>query len=286
MRRRPVVSALILALLAPAGAAAQAGPAAGTTPAPVYRVYAIRYAVLPGFPLNGLVEGADSTGRIDLAMMVWLLRGPGGRTVLVDAGFHRDSLVKRWKPRSYERPDSAVRKAGVRAEQVTDLVLTHLHWDHADGVDLFPRAHVWVQKAEYEHYTAPGRPGHEGVTAEDAAYLERLKADGRLTLVDGDGREILPGIVVYTGGKHTFESQYLGVRTAQGTTVVASDNVYLYLNLERHAPIAQTLDRASNLAAQARMLELATSPRLIVPGHDPAVFVRFPRPGDGVAEIR
>jgi len=71
-----------------------------------------------------------------------------------------------------------------------------------------------------------------------------------------------------------------------GTVVVASDNVYLYRNLERHAPIAQSLDRASNLAAQARMLELAASPRLVVPGHDSEVFVRFPKPGNGVARIQ
>ncbi len=280
MRRRALPLALAFTFIAAAGAVAQ------TQRAPAYRVFAIEYAVLPGFPLRGLVEGADSTKRIDIAMMVWLLKGPDGRTVLVDAGFHRDSLMQAWKPRSYVRPDSAVLRAGVRPGDVTDLVLTHMHWDHADGADLFPRAHVWVQKAEYEYYTAPGRPGHAGVTAADASFLERLRAEGRLTLIDGDDREILPGVVVYTGGKHTYASQYLGVHTAEGTTVVASDNAYLYLNFERHAPIAQTLDRASNLAAQERMLELATSPRLIVPGHDPAVFVRFPQPGNGVAEIR
>ncbi len=283
MRRRSFVLAPFLALVVPAGVRAQAQPVARP---PAYEVYALQYAVLPGFPLRGLVEGADSGRRVDISMMVWLLKGPGDRNVLVDAGFYRDSLMKSARPRAYVRPDSAVLKVGVRPEQVTDLVLTHLHWDHADGVDLFPRAHVWIQRAEYEHYTAPGRPGHEGVTAEDAAVLERLNGEGRLTLIDGDARLILPGITVYTGGKHTYESQYLAVHTAEGTDVVASDNVYLYLNLERHAPIAQTLDRASNLAAQARMLKLATSPRLIVPGHDPEVFVRFPQPGKGVARIR
>jgi glyoxylase-like metal-dependent hydrolase (beta-lactamase superfamily II) len=62
--------------------------------------------------------------------------------------------------------------------------------------------------------------------------------------------------------------------------------MYLYENLEKHLPIAQTLDAASNLAAQERMLKIAASPRLIVPGHDPAVFERFPTPGNGVARIR
>jgi len=104
-------------------------------------------------------------------------------------------------------------------------------------------------------------------------------------LVEGDDREVLPGIRVYTGGRHTWASQFVGVRTRAGTAVIASDNLYLYENLQRHRPIAQTLDSTSNLAAQARMAGLASAPRLIVPGHDPAVFERFPTPGRGVARI-
>jgi glyoxylase-like metal-dependent hydrolase (beta-lactamase superfamily II) len=116
--------------------------------------------------------------------------------------------------------------------------------------------------------------------------LAKLRAEGRLGLIDGDGREFLPGLTAYTGGKHTYASQYVGVRTAVGTVVVASDNAYLYENLATQTPIAQTLDSASNRRAQQRMLKLAGSPRLVVPGHDPEVFVRFPTPGNGVARIR
>jgi glyoxylase-like metal-dependent hydrolase (beta-lactamase superfamily II) len=250
-----------------------------------YTVDAVRYGTLPSFPVRGLVVGADSARRMDIAVMVWLLRGPG-RTVLVDAGFHRDKFVQRWKPTDYVRPSEAVAAAGVRPEDVTDIVLSHIHWDHMDGVDLFPRARVWLQRAEYEYYVNPdGTARQAGIDPDDAAVLARLHAAGRVTLIDGDGREILPGITVYTGGRHTYASQYAGVRTAAGVVVVASDNAYLYENLERHRPIAQTFDTASNLAAQTRMLGLATSPRLVVPGHDPEVFARFPRPGHGVARI-
>ncbi len=104
-------------------------------------------------------------------------------------------------------------------------------------------------------------------------------------LVDGDAKEIIPGITVYTGGKHTFASQFAGVHTRAGTVVLASDNAYLYENLEKHLAIAQTLDAVSNLAAMDRMATIASSPKLIVPGHDPAVFERFPLPGKGVARI-
>jgi len=67
--------------------------------------------------------------------------------------------------------------------------------------------------------------------------------------------------------------------------VLASDNMYLYENLETHQPVAQTLDAASNLRTQDRMRSLASDPKLVIPGHDPAVFERFPRIADRIVRI-
>ena len=111
--------------------------------------------------------------------------------------------------------------------------------------------------------------------------LVRINTQGRLRFVDGDDEEPVPGIRCYTGGKHTWTSQYVGVQTAAGTVVFASDNMYLYENLDSRAPIAQTLDAASNLGAQERIRTIAAEPKLIVPGHDPAVFERYPRIAEG-----
>jgi glyoxylase-like metal-dependent hydrolase (beta-lactamase superfamily II) len=248
---------------------------------PDYEVYAIRYGTLKQFPVASLVQGADPARKMDIAMMVWLVRG-GGHNILVDSGFYRDNLVKRWKPADYIRPDEAVVRAGVKAKDITDVIITHAHWDHAGGVDLFPNAQIWIQKDEFVYYEA--RAGKEGVTAEDIDALKRARSAGRLHLVDGE-REILPGVRVYTGGKHTYASQYVSVPTKAGPVVLASDNVYLYENLDKHVPIAQTLDAASNLAAQDRMKSIVRDVKLIVPGHDPAVLNRFPRFADGVVRI-
>jgi glyoxylase-like metal-dependent hydrolase (beta-lactamase superfamily II) len=174
----------------------------------------------------------------------------------------------------------------ITPEEITDVVVTHMHWDHADGVDLFPKARVWIQREEYDYYTRKARePGGDQNSSIPAfvVALVNLNKLGRVHLVDGDAKEIIPGVTVYTGGRHTFASQYVGVNTKAGRLVIASDNLYLYENLDKHVPIAQTFDAKSNLAAQDRMKQLATSPRLIIPGHDPAVFVRFPKPGNGVA---
>ena len=251
-----------------------------------WQVHAIRYATIPAFPVSALVAGADSTRKLDIAMMFWLLQGPEGRRVLVDAGFYRQKFLDSWKLAEFVRPSDALARFGVPPDSVTDVIVSHVHWDHLDGADLFPNARIWIQREEYEYYVGPdGIPAHAAIDSLDAAMLASLMKAGRVTLVEGDGREIIPGITVYTGGKHTFASQYAGVRVVKGTAVIASDNMYLYENLERHAPIAQTLDAASNLAAQDRMKRIASARRLIVPGHDPAVFKRFRSVAPGVVSI-
>jgi glyoxylase-like metal-dependent hydrolase (beta-lactamase superfamily II) len=246
----------------------------------LYQVFAIRYATLPQFPVASLVQGAEEGRKMDIAMMVWLVRG-NGRNILVDSGFYRDDLVKRWKPADYVRPDEAVRRAGVKPEDITDVIITHAHWDHADGADLFPNARIWIQRDEFDYYAT--RAGKAGVTVDDMKFFTETGRK-RVFLVDGD-REIIPGIRVYIGGKHTYQSQYVTATTKDGPLVLASDNVYLYENLEKHAPIAQTLDAKSNLAAQDKMKTLVRDPSLIIPGHDPAVLTRFSRVTNGVVQI-
>jgi glyoxylase-like metal-dependent hydrolase (beta-lactamase superfamily II) len=177
---------------------------------------------------------------------------PRGRTVLVDAGFYRQEVLKYFGVTDFTRPDKALERLGIKPDEVTDVILTHMHSDHVDGADLFPMAQIWIQKEEYAHYAEKtGRPGG-GLPGSEPEYIRalvRLHTLGRVHLVDGDAREIIPGVTVYTGGKHTFASQYVGVNTKAGTVVIASDNVYTYENLEKHVPITATLDAKSNLAA-------------------------------------
>lgn len=282
MRHPP---ARIVASVALACALVSCALAARTAPGDT-EVYAVRYGTLRNFPVAELVAGADTARRMDVALMVWLIRRPDGRNVLVDAGFHREKFMTRWKPADYQRPSDAIRALGLAPEDITDVIVSHVHWDHMDGADLFPNARIWIQRAEYEHHVSDaGTVRDRAVDSLDAVMIAALRRDGRVQLVGGDSVEVIPGIRVYTGGRHTFASQYVGVATARGTVVLASDNAYLYENLERRRPIAQTLDSLSNLAAQDRMHVLASESRLIVPGHDPLVFARFPRPGGGVARI-
>jgi glyoxylase-like metal-dependent hydrolase (beta-lactamase superfamily II) len=253
-----------------------------------YEIYAIRYAALPDFPVSDLVAGAEPGRKLDIAMMIWLVRG-NGRDILVDSGFYHDRFFKDWQVRDFTKPSDTLSRLGVKPEDITDIIITHMHWDHADGMDLFPNARIWIQKDELQYYAGQAwqsKGTHGGIDEEDVLALVKLNTQGRVGLVDGDAQQIIPGVTCYTGGKHTFQSQCVGVQTAAGTVVLASDNMYLYENLERHVPIAATLDAASNLRAQDRMKQIAARPELIVPGRDPAVFAKFPNPMPGVAKIQ
>jgi glyoxylase-like metal-dependent hydrolase (beta-lactamase superfamily II) len=287
MPSRVAVALGVLVVMAGAVAILQAGRQASAPGAPTYEVFAVRYGTIPDFPVSSLVAGADRARRLDIPLAVWVLRNRD-RVVLVDTGFIRDDLVARWKVRDFVRPSAAIAGLGLAPDQVTDIVLTHMHWDHAGGTTLFPKARVWIQKAEYAYYTGDAWQqggAHGGIEADDVLALVRLNTGGRLRLVDGDNQPILPGITCRTGGRHTYASQYLVVASAAGRVVVASDNVYLYENLEKHVPIAGSLDAVSNLATQDRMRTEAADLRLIVPGHDPAVFTRFQIVAPGIVRI-
>jgi len=249
---------------------------------PEYSIRAIRYATAPDFPLSEMVIGGPKDQKIDVAMVIWLIRG-GGHTILFDSGYHRDTFLKDFAMKDYLRPDEAVKTAGVQPNAVTDIVISHAHWDHLGGIDLFPKAIVWIQKEEYRYYTMDAWQAggnHDGIDPGDIKELSQLNTDGRVRLVDGDNVEIFPGIRAYTGSRHTYASQYLRV-DGNPPFVLASDNCYLYLNLSTHLPSAtfSDADHRANIAQQARMISLAGSPDRVVPGHDPLQFQKFPTEG-------
>ncbi len=255
---------------------------------PEYSIEAIRYATSPDVQVAELVVNGPKDQKVDIAMVVWLIRG-GGHTILFDSGFHRDTFTKEFPMKDYLRPDEAVKTAGVKPEDVTDIVISHAHWDHMGGIDLFPKATVWIQRDEYRYYTGDAWQkggNHGGIDPDDVQMLVKLNTEHRVRFVDGDDVEIFPGIRAYTGSRHTYASQYLCV-AGNPTYVLASDNAYFYLNLSAHLASATfgDADHAANIAQQKRMIELAGSPDRVVPGHDILQFQKFPTAGR-VAKIK
>jgi len=175
------------------------------------------YGTAPGCPVSFLVQGGPNrSGKVDLAMTFLGTErprradGPGRWPGSTGRSSSRSS---KGSPTTFD-PTGRSGDSGSRPEEVTDVIVTHMHSDHFDGVDLFPKATVWIQKDEFNHYTREVKPpsGKAAPTEpDDVAALVKLNKEGRVRLVDGDAKEILPGSDGFTSeGKHTFASQYVG----------------------------------------------------------------------------
>jgi glyoxylase-like metal-dependent hydrolase (beta-lactamase superfamily II) len=118
-----------------------------TPKGPAHEVFAVRFAHVP-CAIASLVAGAARGPQVDIAFTVWPIRDTvSGRVLLVDAGFYREKFIQSWKPVAHTRPSEALSAGlGIRPHDVTDIILTHSHWDHADGADLFPKATVWTMR--------------------------------------------------------------------------------------------------------------------------------------------
>jgi glyoxylase-like metal-dependent hydrolase (beta-lactamase superfamily II) len=257
-----------------------------------YTVYALRFASMSHpSPISDWVDKGPHNDSVQINFMIWLIKGDHGRNILVDAGFQNDiPEAKAFDIVHYERPDSTLTKLGLQPADITDIILSHPHWDHIDGIGLFPNAHVWIQKEDFNYFVGDAwqKDGHKGgFNKRDVRMLMELNLAGRVTLVDGDDKEIIPGITVYTGSRHTFNSEYALVNTGRNKIILASDNIWVYYSLEHLLPAAPggTLDPAGYVKAMERMKTLVTNTRFIIPGHDAKIFTLFPTVTEGVVKI-
>jgi len=256
-----------------------------------YEVYAVRFASSDtAWPISLWVDKGPKNDSVNIDFMIWLIKG-NGRNILVDAGFLNDIPdAKEFDVVKYVRPDSTLFPLGLKATDITDIIISHPHWDHIDGIDLFPNAQVWMQQNDFFYFIGPAWQkggANGGFNKRDAHKLIDKNLAGKLSLVNGDNQEIIPGIKVFTGSKHTFESQYVLVETGKNKIILASDNIWVYYSLEHMLPASAggTLDPAGYVSAMRRMKTLVTNPKYIIPGHDAAIFSKFRAVKEGVVKI-
>ena len=261
--------------------------------APAYEVYALKYATLAQpTPISTWVMNGPDKDSVEIIFMFWLIKDNKGKNILVDAGCSGDlQAAIDFGVYRFTRPDSILLQTGLAATAITDIIISHPHWDHIDGINLFPNAHIWIQKDDYNYYVGEAwqkDANHGGFAKRDILHLVDRNVSGQVTLINGDNKEIIPGIKVYTGSRHTFNSQYVVVQSGTDRIVIASDNIWIYHNLEKLLPPPSygTFDAKGYVAAMQRMKTLASKPDFILPGHDAKLFTRFTKVTDDIIRIK
>ena len=251
-----------------------------------FNLFAIRYAHHPKRSAAENFLGGDPHDEASpLDYFVWVAQR-SDRVFLVDTGFG-EAAAKARQRQLLRAPAEGVRALGLDPGEIGDVIITHLHYDHAGTLDAFPHARFHVQDREMQFAT--GRcmchPAmRHAFDVEDVTALVRHLFAGRVAFHDGD-EELASGLSVHRIGGHTAGIQCVRVLTRRGWVVLASDTSHLYANMEQGRPFPIVFNVAEMLDGHKRLHQLATSPRHIVPGHDPQVMKRYLAPGrelDGI----
>jgi glyoxylase-like metal-dependent hydrolase (beta-lactamase superfamily II) len=242
-----------------------------------FDIFAIRYAHLGNrHPGENFILADPHEYASELDYFVWVARR-SDRTFLIDTGFGKEAADRR-KREWLRCPIESLRLLDIDPADITSVILTHLHYDHAGNLDLLPRARFHLQDREMAFAT--GRcMCHESLRApfdlENTLSMVRHVYAERAVFHD-DNAELAPELTLHRVGGHSAGLQIARVWTRRGWVVLASDASHLYANFEQRRPFPVVYSVAEMLEGYNTLYRLADSPQHIVPGHDPLVMRRYP----------
>lgn len=245
---------------------------------PDYELFAVRYATRPGMRAEHFLGGDPHDAPMPMDYFVWLAVS-AERTVLIDTGFIAPTSIRR--DIEYLRtPADGLSVLGVKREEIRDVIITHMHYDHAGGCGEFPSAKFHLQEDEMHYATGKHMCFshlNRSYPVEDVVRLVRLVFAGRVCFHPHVANP-MPGITLHRVGGHTPGMQCVRVHTKRGWVVLASDVSHFYENVEASRPFRSAFNLGEMLLGFEKLRELSGSNDLIVPGHDPLVMSRYQAP--------
>jgi len=242
-----------------------------------FEIFAIRYGHLGNrHPGESFILADPHEFGPDLDYFVWVARRSDG-VFVIDTGFTEEAAIRR-KREHLRDPVEALRLLEIDPAKVTDVIVTHMHYDHAGNLDRFPMARYHVQDREVAYAT--GRCMCHGLLRgpfdlENTLEMVRHVYAGRAVFHDGDS-ELVPGLTLHRVGGHSAGLQIVRVWTQLGWMVLAADASHLYANFEGNRAFPVVYSVAEMLEGYKTLYRLADSPHYIVPGHDPLVMKYYP----------
>jgi glyoxylase-like metal-dependent hydrolase (beta-lactamase superfamily II) len=251
----------------------------------IYDLFAIRYGHNDRRAAANFIGGDPHDGPMPLDYFVWAIVGRT-RSFVFDTGFDARSGARR--ERALLRPvGEGLKMIGIDPDTVEDVIISHMHFDHAGNTDLFRRARYHMQDTEMAYCTGRCMCHHalrHPFDLEDVTAMVGKVFDGRVTFHDGTS-EVAPNLTVHKVGGHSKGLQVVRVMTRRGWVVLGSDASHFYANFEQGRPFPVLESVSDMLEGFDTMRRLASSPQHVIPGHDPLVIARYPAALPGVDDI-
>jgi N-acyl homoserine lactone hydrolase len=260
----------------PASQPTTAGPRSGGVPQ--YRIYPLRNGRCAVSGTDAF-EGGNPAETYEYVLYAWLILG-GDKPMLVDAGLNNIAEMNRGASAVLRQPitqpptetiAAQLARFGLKPADIGDVFVTHLHFDHVDGLDAFTNARIFIGKREWELATAndcKGSWGHGRIL-----FMLRDKPEWNRRLVLVEDQEIVPGIESFFVGGHTLGSTAYRINTAHGRAVLTGDTVSLLANIEKDIPVGVRMNLDQCRPGMKKIRERAD---IILPSHDPGTPDRWP----------
>ncbi|MFJ4175127.1 MBL fold metallo-hydrolase [Microbacterium sp. NPDC089696] len=208
------------------------------------------HTLVDGFPGKSASHGAFGWSSL------WLLQD-ADRRVLVDAG----------PPAYIPLIHDGLAALGLTTADITDVLVTHLHWDHVGNFTMYPNATTWV--GEEELAWAETQPA--GTPFVPDLHVQELRRRREGVERMSDGQEVLPGITTIASPGHTPGHLAFHVEAADRSHVFAGDAVKNVFELNT-LQVDSTMDADASRASVDRLRSLIRdTDGVLVPGHDVAL---------------
>jgi N-acyl homoserine lactone hydrolase len=228
-----------------------------------------------------LLNVNDGTKTKTILWMFYLIQ-TSNQNILVDTGFMDKKYISSFQITEYKSPTLLVRNAGIDPMQITDIILTHSHFDHIGSAHYFPNARIYINTKELDVFR-----NSDGFKQFEKVFEVR---DFRNQIVRVDVNYYFsPEISVFFSGGHTIGSQFVQIKTSNREFVITGDECYFArecingIGLTEKAVYSisnnkKFIDRLAEIKKKNNRLEVLTL-------HDFEIIRNSRIPGNGIVSI-
>lgn len=215
----------------------------------------------------------------------WLIKNHD-RMIIFDTGVN-EKLAKEKNLPNYIKPNDLLSKINIDAKKISDIVISHMHWDHLGGLEFFPNAKFYISKNEFEFWTknkiVKTDPFKLLSDTKSINYTKKLYKQKKIILINQE-KEIFPGIKTIFAPGHSPALMALAIETKKGKAILASDSCYSFDNIKLNWP-SDVIFNIKDSVETINKLKSLSDEKLIFPGHDIKLATKYPKIAKNITRL-